>query len=95
MIVLFLNHKIQSCGVYQYGLRIFNILQKSNTNTYLYKEIENYSEYINIINLIQPHVIIYNYHGSTMNWLNEHNIQKILKILVFHMKLNQIFLIIF
>ena len=31
MIVLFLNHKIQSCGVYQYGLRVFNILKKSYT----------------------------------------------------------------
>jgi len=76
MIVLFLNHKIQSCGVYQYGLRIFNILQKSNTNTYLYKEIENYSEYINITNVVLPEVIIYNYHVSTMSWLNNNNILK-------------------
>lgn len=76
MIILCLNHKIEACGVYQYGLRIFNILKKSLLNNYIYKEIENYNEYINIINLIQPHVIIYNYHGSTMNWLNEHNIQK-------------------
>ncbi len=62
MIVLFLNHKIQSCGVYQYGFRVFNILQKSNTNIYVYKEIENYTEYIDITNKIQPNIIIYNYH---------------------------------
>ena len=43
MIVLFLNHKIQSCGVYQYGLRVFNIMKKSYTYTYIYKEIDNYN----------------------------------------------------
>ena len=76
MIVLFLNHKIQSCGVYQYGLRVFNILQKSNTNTYIYKEIENYNEYIDITNIIKPNIIIYNYHAATMTWLNNNNILK-------------------
>jgi hypothetical protein len=45
MLVLFLNHKVQSCGVYQYGLRMYNILKKSNENKYIYCEIENYNEY--------------------------------------------------
>ena len=76
MIVLFLNHKMQSCGVYQYGFRVFNILQKSNTNTYIYKEIENYNEYIDITNIIKPNIIIYNYHAATMTWLNNNNILK-------------------
>ena len=35
MNILFLNHKIQSCGVYQYGLRLYNILQNSDTNIYI------------------------------------------------------------
>jgi len=76
MIVLFLNHKIQSCGVYQYGLRLFNILKKSYTYTYVYKEIDNYTEYIDIIHKIKPKMILYNYHGSTMSWLNNNNIFK-------------------
>src|SRR6267378_1963899 len=37
-------------------------------------------EYNNIINQYQNiHAIIYNYHGSTMPWLNEHVIQKRVK----------------
>ena len=74
MIVLFLNHKIQSCGVYQYGVRVFNILQKSYTPVYVYKEIENYTEYVDITNKIKPKIIIYNYHGATMSWLNNNTI---------------------
>lgn len=79
MNILFLNHKIQSCGVYQYGLRLFNILNKSDTNKYIYKEIDCLNEYIAIINSINPSVIIYNYHVSTMPWLNNTTIYKNIK----------------
>jgi hypothetical protein len=76
MIVLFLNHKIQSCGVYQYGLRLFNILKNSYSYRYIYKEIDNYNEYNDIIYKIKPEIIIYNYHCATMSWLNSNNIIK-------------------
>jgi hypothetical protein len=76
MIILFLNHKIQSCGVYQYGLRLFNILKNSYLHRYLYKEIDNYNEYNDIIYKIKPEIIIYNYHVATMDWLNNNNIFK-------------------
>ena len=79
MLVLFLNHKVQSCGVYQYGLRMYNILKKSNENNYIYCEIENYNEYLHYINFYKPDAIIYNYHLATMNWLNEQNIQHTVK----------------
>jgi hypothetical protein len=76
MIVLFLNHKIQSCGVYQYGLRLFNILNKSQDTSYIYTEIDDYNEYANVINNLSYNLIMYNYHISTMYWLNKNNIQK-------------------
>ena len=79
MIILFLNHKIQSCGVYQYGLRLFNILNKSNAHRYVYKELDSYDEYTNILNKFNPNVIIYNYHRATMSWLNQNNIKKNVK----------------
>lgn len=79
MKILFLNHKIESCGVYQYGLRLYNILKRSSTNLYYYTEIDSYNEYISNINLINPNVIIYNYHSSTMPWLNNKTIQKNVK----------------
>jgi hypothetical protein len=46
---------------------------------YVYKEIENYDEYINSIITTNPNIIIYNYHNSTMSWLNNNNIQKNIK----------------
>ena len=82
MKILFLNHKIQACGVYQYGLRVSNILKKSNKNNYIYSEIDNYHEYLNCVSVHNPDIIIYNYHTSTMSWLNSNNIQKKVKNVV-------------
>jgi hypothetical protein len=76
MIVLFLNHKLKKCGVYQYGTRLFDILSKSSENTYVFKEVENYNEYISILNNIHYDAILYNYHPHIMGWLNNHTIQK-------------------
>jgi hypothetical protein len=76
MDILFFNHKIKICGVYQYGLRLYQILHKSTSYNYIYVEIENYDEYINYINIFNPKVIIYNYHLLTMPWLNNLTICK-------------------
>jgi hypothetical protein len=73
--VLFFNHKVQSCGVYQYGVRIYEILKKSNLINYIYCEIEDYTEYINYVSSISHNKIIYNYHSHTMRWLKSSNIQ--------------------
>jgi hypothetical protein len=79
--VLFLNHKVKQCGVYQYGCRINEILGNDKTQKieYIYREIDSYVDYIQILNEIQVNVIIYNYHVSTMNWLNIINIQRHVK----------------
>jgi hypothetical protein len=71
MKILFLNSKIQNCGVYQYGLRLFDILKKTKTIEYIYTEIDSLDEYNN---LSKFYVIIYNYHCSTMPWLNPYTI---------------------
>ena len=78
--VLFLNHKIENCGVYQYGKRIIEILSKDNETNYVYKEIDSYTEYCSVLSeIINIKAIIYNYHSSTMHWLNEDTIQKNVK----------------
>ena len=76
MTTLFLNHKIINCGVYQYGVRLYNILKKTNSITYVYVELDNYDEYIHAINKHNTENIIYNFHTTTMNWLNSNNIQQ-------------------
>ena len=79
MSVIFFNHKIQNCGVYQYGKRLNDILQKSLDIIYI--EIDKVEEYHQALKEY-PHIkaIIYNYHQSTMSWLNNINIQKTKKI---------------
>ena len=76
--VLFLTHKIQNCGVYQYGKRLFEILEKTEGINYIYREIDSEQEYQTaLIETPLVNAIIYNYHASTMNWLNESNIQHV------------------
>ena len=81
MEILFLNSKIKNCGIYQYGLRLFDILK--DTKNYSYYEIDSLDEYNNIISDYK--IIIYNYHLSTMPWLNINTIQKnIINISISH-----------
>ena len=75
---LFLNHKIKNCGVYQYGQRLYEIVKNEKS---VYCEIENIHEYQNVQNVLDEKYIfiIYNFHTSTMSWLNKNNIQKKVK----------------
>jgi hypothetical protein len=79
--VLFINHKIERCGVYQYGKRIFDILIKSKELNYIYYEVDSFSEYVNILKQYNNELraIIYNYHASTLMWLNNSTIQNKVK----------------
>lgn len=78
-VVLFLNHKVKSCGVYQYGVRLFQILKNSLQHNYIYAEIENYDEYCQVIEKHRPISIFYNYHFMTMQWLTQDTIQKVVE----------------
>jgi hypothetical protein len=81
MDILFLNSKLQECGVYQYGKRLFDILQKTQNINYIYREVDSFIEYNSI--LLEHHNgfsrIIYNYHVCTMAWLNYNTICKQIK----------------
>ena len=77
--VLFVNHKIKKCGVYQYGLRLYEILKKSKSINFVFCEIETYDEYMYQLSLYNYDLILYNYHEAIMKWLNKNNIQKNVK----------------
>jgi hypothetical protein len=75
-IILFLNHTKIQCGVYQYGLRLFDALKDMKDIQHRYIEVGEYSDYISTIaNNSDASAIIYNYHASTMPWLNAKTIQ--------------------
>jgi hypothetical protein len=85
MNVLFLNHKKKQCGVYQYGLRIYNILKLTKDINYEYYELDCVEEYNYITSKNNYYAIIYNYHVATMSWLNANNIRKdILSVAIPH-----------
>lgn len=93
MEVLFLNHKVKQCGVYQYGLRLSQIFQKSEDLKYHYHEIADINEYNELLLRYDKLIaILYNYHFITMPWLNKTTIQKSLKnIGISHESPNDIF----
>lgn len=85
--ILFINHHIKNCGVYQYGYRSAQILQKSKKYNFLYLEITNAQDYFIAVETHKPAAIIYNNHGPVMPWLSP-NILKtypnIVHIGIFH-----------
>jgi len=93
MVVLFLNHNIIHCGVYQYGKRIYDILKKDNAVKYIYHEVTTAEDYRNLLETLTNIThIIYNYHLSTMPWLNGDIInKKYVNIGIPHESVNHIF----
>ena len=81
MSILFFNHTKKQCGVYQYGIRLFDILKKTEDINYIYIEVDNFEEYKTAILNHSPNIrsIIYNYHCATIPWLNESTIQRKVK----------------
>jgi hypothetical protein len=82
--ILFLNHSIKNCGVYQYGLRVYDIIKATDNIHYIYKELSSLQEYTSYISENKIDAIIYNYHMSTMSWLNSETIQKKVKNIGIH-----------
>jgi hypothetical protein len=48
--VLLVNRKTTNCGVHQYGLNIFESLEKSNKNKYFYLETNDSETLTNFLN---------------------------------------------
>ena len=70
---LFLNTKKASCSIYESGMMTYNALRLSGRYRLDYLEIdENYREISN-----QYSFYIFNYHHSTMGWLNTKSVRKL------------------
>jgi hypothetical protein len=70
MKVLFVNHKQQQCGVYQFGKRVYELSRLSKLVNYTYIETDSFNEFLTHYNNA-PDVIIYNWYPLTMSWLTE------------------------
>jgi SAM-dependent methyltransferase len=77
--ILFLSHREQQCGVYQFGLNIAKALESSKVFRFIFEKCSDASECHDIVRRTQPAGIIYNYHPTTMPWLRN-NILKLKNI---------------
>lgn len=68
--ILLLSHREQACGIQQWGRRTANILSKATRYNFVYEEVEAEYEFRALVQKYNPSSIIYNYHVSTMPWLN-------------------------
>lgn len=74
--ILFINHKQKQCGVYQYGYRSAMILKRSKKYNFMYFEVDDEISFSQAVKAGYPSAILYNYHPSTMYWLNKGVISK-------------------
>jgi hypothetical protein len=87
MRVFFVNAKKKSCGVYQYGKRVSEILKSEERHQFLCREIDEESDFIQAVNAFDPQIIIYNWHESTMKWLTPNltnNLNETKQLFFFH-----------
>jgi hypothetical protein len=87
MKILFINHTQQHCGVYQYGKRVSDILSLDNRFIFKYLECDNIDIFINELTSFKPDYLVYNWHSSTLPWLNAeitNNISSIKQLYIFH-----------
>ena len=85
--VLFVSRKADKCGVADYGRRVNEILQKSKMLSIIWAEIENDYEYINLINEVNPDVVLYNYYGHILPFITDEflkNYRHIPHIMIYH-----------
>ncbi len=89
--ILFVNHKPQKCGVYEFGYSVGNILTQSTKYNFVYREADSWREFYRIFQKENPNVVIYNYYPCTMGWIgtnsgiliNSHKI-RIIQIGILH-----------
>jgi len=67
--ILYVNHKKQQCGVYEFGKNIGDALIGSTKYKFKYFECDSFQELKGEYRSFKPDVIIYNYHPSTMEWI--------------------------
>lgn len=69
--ILYVNHKAQKCGVYEFGRMIGNTLIASKFFDFVYCEADSWSEFKEIYDRLGPDAVIYNYHPCTMPWISQ------------------------
>jgi len=67
--VVYVNHRAQQCGVYEFGREIGTLLETSAKYNIKYVECDSYKEFDQYYKALKPQVVIFNYHAATMPWV--------------------------
>lgn len=88
-VILFVNHRQKTCGVHQFGHRLFSPALKSQRYACYYIDIDNVDEFYYWRDYLDPKIVVYNYYnGATMPWMSPHVVneqrQRFKQLCVFH-----------
>ncbi len=67
--ILFITHTKAQCGIYEFGINIFDVLEKSSEYNFVKVECSSLQELENTIAQFSPQAILYNYHPSVLPWV--------------------------
>ena len=82
--ILYVNHRAQQCGVYEFGKEIGHLLQNSIKFEFKYCECDSFNELKEKYKEFGPDIIMYNYHPATMGWITA--ISKIRIPIIYNLK---------
>ena len=68
--ILFVSHREQQCGIYQYAVNLIEVLQTSSLYSFVYVECSSERDLDQAVKQNNPAAIIYNYYPATMPWLS-------------------------
>ena len=88
--ILFVSHKENQCGVHEFGKNISSALSKSAVYNFIYIECASMGELNGMIRKYTPVALIYNYHPSTLPWIQRKIIHKLYRPLNTHISIPQI-----
>lgn len=84
--ILFVNSLQPQCGVHQFGKRTYNIIKYSKKYQILQLLCGNWNTLVQTILTYDVKAVIFNYHPSTMGWVNQENLNSlhIPKLALYH-----------
>ena len=68
--VLIINSTESACGVYQFGVNVYNLLYSAQSHyNWHISYCASAADVLRAVGSIKPHAIIFNYHPTTMPWV--------------------------
>ena len=70
-VALFVTHRGERCGVYQFGARLYAALSMTSLMRWHYAECADHDEFLSVAERLHPHVVLLNFHPFTLAWASD------------------------